>query len=217
MGQRTLFLQAINRNLIYLMNLDRNFASQFMQLIGILWWVIELGHVDIFVEVSILSQYQANPRLGHLEVTFHIFLYLKRHPDMGHIVYDSVAPVVDKNVFSNNAHWTDFYGEVKEELAANMPEPCGNMVTISAFIDANHAGNGVTCHSYSGILIFVQNAPIIWFAQRQNTVKDATFGSELVAMRIAKDLKMWVCDTSYIHLGYQLMDQQMYFVTIVVL
>ena len=45
-----------------------------------------------------------------------------------------------------------------------------------------------TRRSHSGVLIFVQNAPIIWFSKQQNAVKSATFGSELVAMRICKDL-----------------------------
>jgi hypothetical protein len=58
-------------------------ATQFMQLIGILRWAIELGQIDIFYEVSTLSQYQANPRMGHLEAAYHIFAYLKKHPDMG--------------------------------------------------------------------------------------------------------------------------------------
>ena len=161
-----------------------------MQLIGILWWAVELERIDIFVEMLMLSQYQVNPRLGHLEMAGlpYLFSYLKRHLDMGHIAYDLMAPVVNKNVFNNNADWTDFYGKVKDELPANMPEPFENPVTISAFIDANHAGNVMTCHLHSGILIFVQNAPIIWFSKRQNTVKGATFGGELVAMRISKDL-----------------------------
>jgi hypothetical protein len=30
-----------------------------------------------------LSQYQANPRVGHLEVMYHVFAYLKNHLDMG--------------------------------------------------------------------------------------------------------------------------------------
>jgi hypothetical protein len=45
--------------------------------------------------------------------------------------------------------------------------PHGNMVTISAFVDANHAGNIVTQCSHTGVLIFVQNTPIIWFLKRQ--------------------------------------------------
>eukprot|EP00957_Ditylum_brightwellii_P026145 1977350-Ditylum_brightwellii.AAC.1 len=30
--------------------------------------------------------------------------------------------------------------------------------------------------SRTGIIIFVKNAPIIWFSNRQNTVESATFG-----------------------------------------
>ena len=69
-----------------------------------------------------------------------------------------------------------------------MPDPRGNVVRISAFVDDNHAGNVVTRQSHSGIIIFVQNAPIIWFSKRQNTVEAATFGSEFVALRICKEL-----------------------------
>ena len=34
----------------------------------------------------------------------------------------------------------------------------------------------------------MQNAPIIWFSKRHNTVEAATFGSEFVALRICKEL-----------------------------
>ena len=54
--------------------------------------------------------------------------------------------------------------------------------------NANHAGNVVTHQSHSGIIIFVQNAPIIWFSERQNTVEAATFGSEFVALRVGEEL-----------------------------
>jgi hypothetical protein len=69
-----------------------------------------------------------------------------------------------------------------------MPEPLGNPVTISAFVDANHAGNVMTRRSHTGIIIFVQNAPIITYSKRQNTVEAATFGSEFVALRMCKEL-----------------------------
>jgi hypothetical protein len=69
-----------------------------------------------------------------------------------------------------------------------MPEPRGRSVTISSFVDANHAGNVITRRSHTGIFLFVQNAPIIWFSKRQNTVEAATFGSEFVALRICKEL-----------------------------
>ena len=69
-----------------------------------------------------------------------------------------------------------------------MPEPRGHPVNISAFVDANHAGNVVMRRSHTGIFIFVQNAPIIWFSKKQNTVEAATFGSEFVALRICKEM-----------------------------
>ena len=53
--------------------------------------------------------------------------------------------------------------------------------------NTNHAGNVVMRRSHTGIVIFVQNAPIIWFSKRQNTVESASFGSEFVALRICKD------------------------------
>jgi hypothetical protein len=57
----------------------------------------------------------------------------------------------------------EFYGDVEEGLPPNMPEPWGHPVTISAFVDANHAGNIMTRHSHIGIFLFVQNAPLILF------------------------------------------------------
>ena len=59
---------------------------------------------------------------------------------------------------------------------------------MSDFVDANHAGNAITRQSHSGIIIFVNNAQIIWFSKRQNTVEAATFRSEFVALRICKEL-----------------------------
>jgi hypothetical protein len=63
--------------------LGSELSSRYLQLIGIARWAIELGRIDIFHEVSLLSQYQANPRVGHLEVMYHVFAYLKNRLDMG--------------------------------------------------------------------------------------------------------------------------------------
>ena len=163
-------------------------ASRYLQLIGICRWAIELGRIDIHLEVSLLSQYQASPREGHLEALYHVFAFLKKHQDLGVIAYDPKTPPIDESVFEHNVDWTSIYGEVEEELPPKMPKPHGNKVVISAFVDANHAGNVVTRRSHTGIIIFVQNAPIIWYSKRQNTVEAATFGSEFVALRICKEM-----------------------------
>ena len=69
-----------------------------------------------------------------------------------------------------------------------MPEPKGNSVNITVFVDADHAGDRATRRSFTGILIYVNRVPIIWFSKKQNNVETSTFGSEFVAMRIAKEI-----------------------------
>ena len=59
---------------------------------------------------------------------------------------------------------------------------------MNCFVDSDHAGERTTRRSQSGILIYCNSAPIIWFSKRQNTVESSTFGSEFVALRIATDL-----------------------------
>ena len=53
--------------------------SFYMQCIGILRWIVELGRMDICAEVSMLSAYNVAPQIGHLEAALHIFSYLISH------------------------------------------------------------------------------------------------------------------------------------------
>ena len=101
--------------------------------------------------------------------------------------------------------WRDFYGDVREELPPYMPEPKGKSVLISCCEDATHAGNVITQRSHTGIIIYVQNAPIIWFSKRQNTA--SLLPSEL--RRICSLHCVINCEC----LAYRLTDQPMYFVT----
>ena len=89
-------------------------ASRYLQLIGICRWAVEIGQVDIFLEVSLLPQYQAGQRLGHLEVLYNIFAYLNKHKDMGKLAYDLKTPEVDESAFNSNADWKDFYSDVEK-------------------------------------------------------------------------------------------------------
>ena len=169
---------------------DAEGSSRYSQLIGVLRWAVELGRIDIYTEVSLLSQQLALPRVGHLEVVYHIFAYLSKH-DKSRIVFDPTDP---KPITPTAAKpdWSSFYSDLEEELPPKMPEPLGYPVNIYTFVDANHAGNLVTRRSHTGILLFVQNSPIVWLSRRQNTVETSTFGSEFVALRTARDLIMSV-------------------------
>ena len=64
-----------------------------------------------------------------------------------------------------------------------MPEPGGKPVTVSCFVDADHAGDTVNRRSQSGIGFFANKAPIDWFSKQQATVETSTFGSEFCAMK----------------------------------
>ena len=66
-----------------------------------------------------------------------------------------------------------------------MPPPRGRAVSSHCFVDADHASNTVTRRSQTGILIFLNRAPIVWYSKQQNTMETSTFGSEFIAMRTA--------------------------------
>ena len=58
-------------------------------------------------------------------------------------------------------------------------------MSTHCFVDADHASNTVTRRLQTGILIFLNKAPIVWYSKQQNTVETSTFGSEFIAMRTA--------------------------------
>ena len=166
--------------------LDDKRSSYYSSLMGVLRWCVELGRVDIVVEVGLLTRFQANPRQGHLEQLLHVFAHLKKH-NRSHLVFDWTRPELDESKFQE-VDWKDFYPDAAEAIPPNAPEPRGEPVTTTAFVDADHAGCKVTRRSHSGVLIFVNRAPIIWFSKRQATVESSTFGSESIAMRQGVDL-----------------------------
>ena len=52
-------------------------------------------------------------------------------------------------------------------------------------MDADHARDKLTRRSVTGIIILLNNTPISWYSKRQKTVELSTYGSELVASRLA--------------------------------
>jgi hypothetical protein len=155
-------------------------------MIGILRWAVELGRIDIQVEVAIMSQYQASARQGHLEALYLIFHFLWKNPKK-RLVMDPKQPEVDESVFNNTAQWEEFYGSLREEDPPNMPTPLGRAVSMTAFVDADHGSNVITRRSQTGYFLFVMNALMASFSKKQNTVEASTYGSELVALRIVRD------------------------------
>ena len=90
--------------------------------------------------------------------------------NMGRIIYDTISTHFYLSVFSDNVDWTEFYGDVEEELPPKKPEPRGRDVSIYSFVDANHAGNILMRRSYTDIIVFIQKTPIICFSKKHKQV-----------------------------------------------
>ena len=164
--------------------------TQFFQnLIGILRWTVELGCIDIAYEVSILSRYLSQPRTGHLVQALHIFKYLDVHKS-NELAFDPAYHDVEdpQLVQARIDAMKEMYPDAVEDLPPNAPPPRGNPVEMNTFVDSDHAGDKVTRRSQTGILLYLNSAPIIWYSKRQNTVESLTFGSEFVSLRVASEL-----------------------------
>ena len=55
--------------------------------ISILRWMVELGRIDIYINVVILSTFLASPREGYLEAVYAIYGYFKSH-NHSNMVFD---------------------------------------------------------------------------------------------------------------------------------
>ena len=166
--------------------LDAESVTYFQEMIGVLRWSIEIGRIDILLEVSLLSTQLACPRVGHMEQVLHIFGYLKKNPKRK-IYLDPNHPVIGESRFTK-FDWEDFYFGAKEVIGNHMPEPRGNAMTTHCFVDADHAADKISRKSHTGILIFGNKAPLIAYSKKQNGVQGSTFGSEFIAMRQAVEL-----------------------------
>ena len=166
--------------------LDHKRQNYYQGLIGILRWICELGRIDIIMPVSLMSRYLAQAREGHLNQVFHIFAYLKNY-DRSMLVFDDTVPEIDESRF-HKCNWSEFYPGAEEVIPPDMPEARGKHVKMTCFVDADHAGCKETRRSHTGVIIFVNRAPILWFSKRQATVETSTFGSEIVALRIAIEM-----------------------------
>jgi hypothetical protein len=111
-------------------------AVNYMSLIGMLRWIVELGCVDVFLECSMLSSYLALPRKGHLYQLFQVFAYLKKYHNT-EMVYDPSDPCIDESTFELKDWTSSEFGHLqgKEELPPNMPEPQGQGFMINVKVD----------------------------------------------------------------------------------
>ena len=77
------------------------------------------------------------------------------------------------------------FEDLKETFPEDVPVPRGPGASIRICGDGNLAGCQATRRSRTGFTVFLNNAPICWFGQKQEACETSTFGSESTAMKRA--------------------------------
>lgn len=157
-------------------------AAYYQSLIGILRWIVELGRVDICLEVSMMSSMLAMPRRGHLDNLFQMFSYLKKYHN-AEMVFDPSLPELNLDDFKRKDWTASEQMKYEEVLPPNMITPRGIGFRMTVYVDADHAGDLITRRSRTGFIVFLNNSPIYWTSKKQNSVETSSFGSEFMAMK----------------------------------
>ena len=77
------------------------------------------------------------------------------------------------------------YKNAFEEIDLSLPEALVDEITITVFIDSDHAHDQLTRRSITGMLIVVGQTPVMYMSKRQGAIKTSTYGAEFCAMKTA--------------------------------
>ena len=170
-----------------------NLSSIYRGFTGSLRWLLTLGRFDTAYATSTLARFNMQPREGHLIHARRILGYLKKFGH-GKMVFDT-GHIDHSQLEFKNQEWKDIYPDAVEEIPHDMPTPKGKPVQLTVYVDADHAHDKVTRRSVTGIILFGNKTPLKAISKRQKTVETSTYGSELVAAKIAVSL-LWDLDTN---------------------
>ena len=133
-----------------------------------------------------LAGFRTLPRIGHLQRAKRVMNYVK---EKKHAAIQIQTQMPDyKLIPKDNYEWLNtVYGNPKEQVPKDLPQPLGKPVMTTTYVDANLMHDILSGRSMTGILHLVNKTPIEWYSKKQATVETATYGSEFVAARIATD------------------------------
>ena len=166
--------------------LDESGIKKYQSMIGSLQWAISLGRFDISTAVMTLSSFRVSPRKGHLQRAKRIYGYLAKFKDSAIRIRTDIPDY--NNIECPQYEWEkSVYGETRELLPEDLPEPLGKEVQLTSYVDANLFHDIITGRSVTGILHLANKTPFDWYSKKQSTVETATYGSEFTAARLAVD------------------------------
>ena len=123
-----------------------------------------------------------------MERSLKVFGYLKKRPNR-RICVDSRDPILhgfEKELekdFSKSLGME--YPESSEEIDSNLPRPMIDEISITAFVDSDHAHDKVTRRPVTGMIILLGRTPIFFSSKHQGAIETSTYGAEFCAMRTA--------------------------------
>ena len=107
------------------------------------------------------------------------YLHLKNN---SHLVFDSTYPTLDVCDF-HQYDWTTCYGDVKEAVPYNAPEPLVSSIVLREMVDSGQPSDRMNRKSCTGYFICLNQALIGWISKRQPTIESAIFGAKFVALK----------------------------------
>ena len=122
--------------------------------------------------------------MGHLERAKRVMGYVKKMKDASIQVRTGEPDYSDLPKIPYDWSYS-VYGDVKEIIPDDVPEPLGKPVVHTTYIAANLYHDKTTGRAVTGVLHIVNQTPFDWFTKRQATVETATYGSEFVTARTA--------------------------------
>lgn len=178
--------------------------SIYKSLLGSASWIITNGRFDIAYSTNVLARYIIQPREGNYIAPQRVFCYLRQR-SYGMLFFDvDKVPIRDELDLEGKTDWTECYPNAVEYLLLGRAEPKGKSMTITCFVDADHARDKVTKGSVISIIMLLNNTPISWTSKRLKTAESYAYGSEMVASRIAvKGIISMRYFLSTIEIGYE--------------
>ena len=99
---------------------------------------MEIGRVDIIIEVSMMASHIKIPREGNLEAVLHVFAFIPQKYNI-RMVFDPTYPAFNTSNFKV-CMWKEFYGKLKGAIPPNYPEERVKEVDLRGYVDNDHTG-----------------------------------------------------------------------------
>lgn len=123
-----------------------------------------IGRIDIVTAVMTMSSFCSCPCVGHLDRVKRIYGYLSK------MCHTTICVCTRQSDFSDlpdqDFDWaSSVYGNVKETIPLDAPEPLGKPVIMTTYIDANFFHDMITGRLVSGIVRLVNQTPFEWYSK----------------------------------------------------